>query len=288
MTAEEIRKARLAAKAAAMGGSSTASDNSNKTTTATTPAGGTTDAALQNALDASDAQLNFSYDQQAKNLQKYYDTAKQNANNDALSRGMARSSYVSDRLSGLDSDLAEGLSDLDTQKANAIASARSKLTQSYEDKAASALADEKKEYAGNIMAYYSDYQKEINALQGDGDSSNDWKIPYLQAARQQKMLDLGLTEATVNGGTTGTTGTAGGGGTTQSGGGTMSSTEISAIVKQARQNGESASDVQAALQAYVASGRITQAVADSAYKAFYGTAPAAATVGTNLINSILK
>ena len=58
--------------------------------------------------------------------------------------------------------------------------------------------------------------------------------------------------------------------------------------KQARQNGESASDVQAALQAYVASGRITQAVADSAYKAFYGTAPAAATVGTNLINRILK
>lgn len=207
MTAEEIRKARLAAKAAAMGGSSTASDNSNKTTTATTPAGGTTDAALQNALDASDAQLNYSYDQQAKNLQKYYDTAKQNANNDALSRGMARSSYVSDRLSGLDSDRAQGLSDLDTQKANAIASARSELTQSYEDKAASALADEKKEYAGNIMAYYSDYQKEINALQGDGDSSNDWKIPYLQAARQQKMLDLGLTEATVNGGTTGTTGT---------------------------------------------------------------------------------
>lgn len=207
MTAEEIRKARLAAKAAAMGGSSTASDNSNKTTTATTPAGGTTDAALQNALDASDAQLNYSYDQQAKNLQKYYDTAKQNANNDALSRGMARSSYVSDRLSGLDSDRAQGLSDLDTQKANAIASARSELTQSYEDKAASALADEKKEYAGNIMAYYSDYQKEINALQGDGDSTNDWKIPYLQAARQQKMLDLGLTEATVNGGTTGTTGT---------------------------------------------------------------------------------
>ena len=207
MTAEEIRKARLAAKAAAMGGSSTASDNSNKTTTATTPAGGTTDAALQNALDASDAQLNYSYDQQAKNLQKYYDTAKQNANNDALSRGMARSSYVSDRLSGLDSDRAQGLSDLDTQKANAIASARAELTQSYEDKAASALADEKKEYAGNIMAYYSDYQKEINALQGDGDSSNDWKIPYLQAARQQKMLDLGLTEATVNGGTTGTTGT---------------------------------------------------------------------------------
>ncbi len=46
---------------------------------------------------------------------------------------------------------------------------------------------ERAEYASNIGAYGQDYQAEINNPQNDGDPSNDWKISYLNNARNQKI-----------------------------------------------------------------------------------------------------
>ena len=49
-------------------------------------------------------QIGTQYETQAKNIGKYYDTAQQNASNNALSRGMARSSFVQDRMANIDTD----------------------------------------------------------------------------------------------------------------------------------------------------------------------------------------
>ncbi len=158
-------------------------------------------------------QIGTQFQQQADNLNAYYDTAKQNASNQALSRGMARSSYVQDRMAGLDSDRAKGLSDIDASKALAIQNAKAAILDNYNTTQANALATEKKEFGDNIMAYYNDYQAEINRVQNDNDTSNDWKIPILQSARNQKILAQQTAAAKASGGRGGGGGS-GGSGTT--------------------------------------------------------------------------
>lgn len=54
---------------------------------------------------------------------------------------------------------------------------------------------EKQEWINNIGQYSNDYQAEINNLMNDGDSSNDWKIAYLQNARNQKITGIGQAES---------------------------------------------------------------------------------------------
>lgn len=48
----------------------------------------------------------------------------------------------------------------------------------------------RQDWLATIGRYADDYQAQINAVQNDGDPSNDWQIPYLQAARQNKISDL--------------------------------------------------------------------------------------------------
>ena len=159
---------------------------------------------------AANAQVGTQYDQQAQSLNKYYDQAKESANNNALSRGMARSSYVQDRQASLDSDRAQGLSNIDATRALALQKAKSDILSDYHVGQEKALATEKQEFGDNIMAYYNDYQAEINKVQNDGDTSNDWKIHMLQSARNQKILSQQGTAAKSTGGS----GRRGGGGTT--------------------------------------------------------------------------
>jgi hypothetical protein len=164
-------------------------------------------------------QIGTGYETQKANLNKSYDQAIQNANNNALSRGMARSSFVQDRMANLDSERANALSDIDAAKALAIQNAKTAILNDYQDRAANTLATDKKDFGNNIMAYYNDYQAKINQVTNDGDTSNDWQIPILQAARNQKLLDTyGTTDeaaiAAAKNAATGTkyTGNGGGGG----------------------------------------------------------------------------
>ena len=133
-------------------------------------------------------QIGTGYEMQKANLNKSYDQAIQNASNNALSRGMARSSYVQDRMANLDSERANALSGIDAAKALAIQNAKANILSNYQDRQASNLAADKKEFANTINAYYNDFQQEINNVRDNGDTSDDWKIPYLQAARNEKLL----------------------------------------------------------------------------------------------------
>ena len=143
-------------------------------------------------------QIGTTYENQAKTIGEYYDTAKQNASNDALSRGMARSSFVSDRMAGLDAKRADALASNDAAKALAIQNAKTAILNNYQTNAANALANEKSEYANTIGAYYNDYQAEINRVLNNNDASDDWKVPYLQAARQKKILDMKNAQAAAD------------------------------------------------------------------------------------------
>ena len=140
-------------------------------------------------------QIGTTYENQAKAIGDYYDTAQQNANNDALSRGMARSSFVSDRMAGLDSKRADALTSNDAAKALAIQNAKTNILNNYQTNTANALANEKSEFANTIGAYSNDYQAEINRVQGNNDASDDWKVPYLQAARNQKLNNIAAAQA---------------------------------------------------------------------------------------------
>lgn len=150
--------------------------------------------ANENELDSAagiqaTSQIGTGYETQKANLNKSYDQAIQNASNNALSRGMARSSFVQDRMANLDSERANALSGVDAAKALAIQNAKAAILSNYQDRAADTLATEKKDFGNNIMAYYNDYQAKINNVTNDGDTSNDWQIPILQAARNKKLLD---------------------------------------------------------------------------------------------------
>ena len=143
-------------------------------------------------------QIGTTYENQAKAIGDYYDTAQQNANNDALSRGMARSSFVSDRMAGLDAKRADALTSNDAAKALAIQNAKTAILNNYQTNTANALANQKSEYANTIGAYSNDYQAEINRVQGNNDASDDWKVPYLQAARNQKLNNIAAAQAAAD------------------------------------------------------------------------------------------
>ena len=140
-------------------------------------------------------QIGTTYENQAKAIGDYYDTAQQNANNDALSRGMARSSFVSDRMAGLDAKRADALTSNDAAKALAIQNAKTAILNNYQTNTANALANQKSEFVNTIGAYSNDYQAEINNVMNNNDASDDWKVPYLQAARNQKLNNIAAAQA---------------------------------------------------------------------------------------------
>jgi hypothetical protein len=128
------------------------------------------------------------FDIQKQNAQTQYAQAKQSASNQALSRGMARSSYVQDRMANLDTEQANTISNIDQAKNMAIQDRKMSILNNYQTNAANALQQEKQDFRNDILAYYGDYQAKINEVQNDGDPSNDWMVQPLQAARQEKLL----------------------------------------------------------------------------------------------------
>ena len=167
-------------------------------------------------------QLGTGYDIQRRNVNTSFDNAKQNANNDALSRGMARSSFVSDRQANLDSERANALTQVDASKALAIQNAKANIIDNYRTNTANALANEKAEYADTQMTHYQDYQAEINNVLGDNDPTNDWQADKLLGWRNEKLLAQEAAALKAAKGYSGGTYSGGGGG----GGATMTFAQL--------------------------------------------------------------
>jgi hypothetical protein len=62
---------------------------------------------------------------------------------------------------------------------------------------AEALDKEKAEFVNTIGQYYADYQSQIDKLTNDNDTSNDWQLPYLKAARAEKVAAQEAAQATA-------------------------------------------------------------------------------------------
>lgn len=80
--------------------------------------------------------------------------------------------------------VATGLADNQMEMAKTIAQLRQQQAQ-----------NERAEFTNTIGAYGQDYMQEILNIQNDGDPSNDWKIPYLQSARNQKISGIEQSKA---------------------------------------------------------------------------------------------
>lgn len=64
------------------------------------------------------------------------------------------------------------------------------IQQNQQDKA-------KNEWINNIGQFSNDYMAEINRITNDGDTSNDWQIPYLTSERNQKISNINQSQATA-------------------------------------------------------------------------------------------
>ena len=56
---------------------------------------------------------------------------------------------------------------------------------------ANQLVNDKNAYLNTIGQFSNNYQAEIDNIANDNDPSNDWQLPYLRAARQEKINKLG-------------------------------------------------------------------------------------------------
>jgi hypothetical protein len=50
--------------------------------------------------------------------------------------------------------------------------------------------DAMSDYTNTVGRFYNDYAAEINNVKNDGDPSNDWQLPILESARQQKLQNI--------------------------------------------------------------------------------------------------
>ena len=120
------------------------------------------------------------------------DTAEANALSDIEKR---RSELATDLEYGKQS--AEGaynLSSLEAQRqANILAEERAREDAAIA-KSDTAAAETKKvnDFLATIGRFYQDYSAQINAVKNDNDPSNDWQIPYLEQAKQEKIISNNL------------------------------------------------------------------------------------------------
>jgi hypothetical protein len=119
-------------------------------------------------------------------------------------------SDISRRVSGTESDYQTGITQLksgvDAQALQSLINQvnanrqfglqESSVTGTYNgQQTPDARQQEIQNYLSTIGGFGQDYQAEINKVQGDGDTSNDWQVPYLQTARQQKLAEMSAAQA---------------------------------------------------------------------------------------------
>lgn len=89
---------------------------------------------------------------------------------------------------------AYDLASLEAQRqANILAEERAREDAAIA-KSDTAAAETKKvnDFLATIGRFYQDYSAQINAVKNDNDPSNDWQIPYLEQAKQEKIINNNL------------------------------------------------------------------------------------------------
>lgn len=126
------------------------------------------------ALDRQEASELGAIERQRANVETGYASDVASANADVESQAMQEliNQYNANRTYALQ----KAAQDWDVKKGTLT------LAKDKEDAA-------KKEWISTIGQYNNDYQAQIDAVKNDGDTSNDWQLSYLQAARQKKLAE---------------------------------------------------------------------------------------------------
>lgn len=141
--------------------------------------------ATQTAYDNNVANLNTNYEADLAALLSDYDTRKLGIQS-AYDSDYAQASADVDAASlqaYIDQMNADRLYTLQQQQ---LAQEKEIADMSYKEKETDAA---KQAWLDTIGQFSNDYAAEINKVQGDNDTSNDWQIAYLQAARQKKLAE---------------------------------------------------------------------------------------------------
>lgn len=89
-----------------------------------------------------------------------------------------------------DLNSSQSTSEVQIKADNNLAKLKALIEQSQSD-----AKQQREDALNSIGAYSNDYQAQINKLTSDGDSSNDWLIPYLQSARNEKITNQAAAQA---------------------------------------------------------------------------------------------
>ncbi len=65
------------------------------------------------------------------------------------------------------------------------------------DRTEAQTQQQREEFVATIGQYYNDYTQAINDIAADNDTSNDWQLPYLKAARTEKQQAQAAQQATA-------------------------------------------------------------------------------------------
>jgi len=121
-------------------------------------------------FDGKEESLRAQSELEKAQLQNYYNTYKRNAENDALKRGIQRSSIVINNLNAFDKELIEKLINIDKTLGENIASINDQI---------SALNDERQKALDEFnITYAVKVNDKINALKDDLQAKNDEILEY--------------------------------------------------------------------------------------------------------------
>lgn len=147
-------------------------------------------------LLASKDSVEKNYNNAKNETENYYNTIKENASNDALKRGLARSSIIINQLDAFNNKELETFNTLNTELTNSLNEIDFQLN-SLESKQNQALADFDIEYAVKLNKKISDLKKEYTSLQNDvikynnqiTETENNYKIKYAELEKTLKNAD---------------------------------------------------------------------------------------------------
>ncbi len=170
----------------------------------------TTQENIINQSQAKEKELVINKDKLQKNYadakektQDYYGTIKENASNDALKRGLARSSIVINTLDAFNKDEIENYNVLNKELTDSLNEIDFQLS-SIDSKQQQALADFDIEYAAKLNKKITDLKKEYHNVQNDiikynnqiTEAENNFNLKYaelektLQNSNWDKEVDL--------------------------------------------------------------------------------------------------
>lgn len=149
-------------------------------------------AALEIAIDEQKAAA----DKKKKSLSDSYAVAKENAANEAIRRGIARSSIISEQLADFDADNVKGNAAIDYAAENAISKINDEI-ESLSDKLSDALADLDTETAVKINERIRELKTERQKRSDEVIDYNN-KIAEKKAALKEQLIKKGQTEKEEN------------------------------------------------------------------------------------------